>query len=189
MLKRWDFTLKSRDGKLQRRVRKGVPDAVRAKAWKNFTQEEAKKWRRSHPIKTLKENVTRGAVSDKTMEEIEKDVDRTFPNHILFQGSSSAGQRSLRTILQWYAALDPEIGYCQGMSFVAATLLTYTDEEDAFYILVAILQRSQVPKMRTMYQIDMFGTRQVQAVFEGLAKIHIPTIWDHLMTNNIHPIM
>lgn len=75
--------------------------------------------------------------------EIEKDLGRTFPNHRRFAASSSAqgGQRALGRVLRAYASFDPEISYCQGMSFVAALLLMVLDgrEDEAFGALVLLL--------------------------------------------------
>merc|ERR1719197_607865 len=113
---------------------------------------EALKWRHSHPTQLLNVKV----VDEKILEDIEKDVDRTYPNHTLFACRESSGQKSLRNVLTWYAALDPEIGYCQGMGFIAAMLLTYMTEEDAFYTLVAVLHRPVAP-FRKMYSPDMFA--------------------------------
>ena len=59
--------------------------------------------------------------------------------HEMFYEDGGAGQVSLRRVLTWYAALDPEVGYCQGMGFIAALLLSYMIEEDAFYCLYAVL--------------------------------------------------
>ena len=137
MMKDWNNTVSKKKEKLKRRVRKGIPDAVRGKVWMCFVEEEAKKWKRSHPISLLIEKLSKDEVSEKTLEDIEKDVDRTFPNHVQFESKDSSGQRSLRTILSWYAAVDPDVGYCQGMGFIAAMFLTYLTEEEAFYTLCA----------------------------------------------------
>jgi hypothetical protein len=74
---------------------------------------------------------------------IERDIHRTFPKHTMFSNNSrnsctddadtqghqqSAaslddehdGQASLRRVLRAYSAYDTEIGYCQGMNFIAA---------------------------------------------------------------------
>lgn len=43
-------------------------------------------------------------------------------------------------MLKAYTAYDPEIGYAQGMNFIAVILLTYLpEEEDAFWALVYVL--------------------------------------------------
>jgi hypothetical protein len=70
--------------------------------------------------------------------DIAKDLARTFPNQRRF--ASPEGQRSLGRVLRAYAAFDAEIGYCQGMSFIAATLLLVLESEaDAFGALVLLL--------------------------------------------------
>ena len=51
------------------------------------------------------------------------DVTRTFPEHAIFQPRGGAGQVSLFNVLRAYSSLDDEVGYCQGMSFIAGLLL------------------------------------------------------------------
>lgn len=99
-------------------------------------------------------------------ETIEKDIHRTFPRHSLFydDGNDSdaeftsspfcgslldsldrsnpeereivEGQASLRRVLKAYSLHDPDVGYCQGMNFIAGMLLTIVTEEEAFWMLV-----------------------------------------------------
>ncbi len=59
---------------------------------------------------------------------------------MLFIEDNGQGQSALRRMLQAYAALDLECGYCQGMGFIAGLLLTYMIEEDAFSCFYATLQ-------------------------------------------------
>ena len=56
--------------------------------------------------------------------EIWRDVHRTFPQHPLFRQVGGAGQTLLTSILKQCAAMNKEVGYCQGMNYVAAVLLT-----------------------------------------------------------------
>lgn len=42
-------------------------------------------------------------------------------------------------VLAAYAMYNTEVGYCQGMSQIAALFLMYMDEEDAFWCLHALL--------------------------------------------------
>mmetsp|Transcript_12190 Transcript_12190/g.25990 ORF Transcript_12190/g.25990 Transcript_12190/m.25990 type:complete len:372 (+) Transcript_12190:190-1305(+) len=66
-------------------------------------------------------------VDKKTCGEIEKDVPRTFPDVPGF--NDPLGQRRLVRILRSYSLLDPEVGYCQGMNFVAGLILKYLKSE------------------------------------------------------------
>lgn len=46
------------------------------------------------------------------------------------------GQAALRRVLRAYSYYDREIGYCQGMNFIAGMFLTLMSEEEAFWLLV-----------------------------------------------------
>ena len=50
---------------------------------------------------------------------------RTFPSHTYFNAQLGAGQIGLFNILKSYSLLDDEVGYCQGLSFVAGLLLMH----------------------------------------------------------------
>ena len=54
--------------------------------------------------------------------EIMRDVVRTFPLHPLFQ-TQGPGEAMLARVLQTVVAMRPDVGYCQGMNFVAGALL------------------------------------------------------------------
>ena len=48
--------------------------------------------------------------SEQTVEQINKDLDRTFPGHPLMD---EAGKEALRQILVAFSLHRPDIGYCQ----------------------------------------------------------------------------
>lgn len=58
-------------------------------------------------------------------DEIRRDVGRTFPHSALFQGEyrNSLGQQAMLRVLRATATKNTELGYCQGMNFLAAMLL------------------------------------------------------------------
>jgi len=58
----------------------------------------------------------------------------TFDPAHIFDGAG--GQARLRRVLKAYSTYDREIGYCQGMNFIAAMFLTLMSEEQAFWMLV-----------------------------------------------------
>jgi hypothetical protein len=68
-----------------------------------------------------------------------KDIGRTFPRHPGFAAADSQGQASLFRLLRAYASYDSEIGYCQGMNFIAGALLMQLSEEKAFWTFVWIM--------------------------------------------------
>lgn len=136
MIRNWNFNMLSKYEKISRRTRKGVPDEMRGKVWTLFAHEDDIKRKYHHLLNT--ENIY--SVNEKVMDEISRDIDRTFPRHELFIVKGGPGQVMLQKILQLYAAFDPEVGYCQGMAFIAATFLTYMPQESAFFCLFYVLQ-------------------------------------------------
>lgn len=105
-----EYLLKNRHEKFKNRVRKGIPNDIRS-IW----------WPRLALINDIKKNIPNlqdiniNNLDDRVIDEIERDIDRTFPRHYLFSAKNGNGQNSLRRILQMYASLDPICGYCQGM--------------------------------------------------------------------------
>lgn len=71
--------------------------------------------------------------------QIDLDVNRTYRDHIMFRERYGLKQQALFNILGAYSVYNREIGYCQGMSQIAALLLMYLNEEDAFWALSVLV--------------------------------------------------
>jgi hypothetical protein len=83
---------------------------------------------------------------------IERDIQRTFPMHALFEAEGSLGQEQLGWLLRAYARTDPDVGYAQGMGFIAAFFLTYVSFQDAFVLLQHVMRKCN---MRALLSKDM----------------------------------
>ncbi|MCI12859.1 Ypt/Rab-GAP domain of gyp1p superfamily protein, partial [Trifolium medium] len=83
--------------------------------------------------------------------DIIRDISRTFPSHVFFQQRHGPGQRSLYNVLKAYSVFDRDVGYVQGMGFLAGLLLLYMSEEDAFWLLVALLKGAVHAPMEGLY--------------------------------------
>uniref|UniRef100_A0A8D1NGT7 TBC1 domain family member 4 n=1 Tax=Sus scrofa TaxID=9823 RepID=A0A8D1NGT7_PIG len=82
------------------------------------------------------------------------DLGRTFPTHPYFSAQLGAGQLSLFNLLKAYSLLDKEVGYCQGISFVAGVLLLHMSEEQAFEMLKFLMYDLG---FRKQYRPDMMS--------------------------------
>ena len=71
-----------------------------------------------------------GLPFDDTLDRMNQDEEEDTERDIV------EGQASLRRVLKAYSLHDPEVGYCQGMNFIAGMLLTIVSEEEAFWMLV-----------------------------------------------------
>ena len=74
--------------------------------------------------------------------------------------------------------MEPEIGYVQGMGYMAAILLTYMDKEDAFSIMLKIINGEQYA-MKEFYKKDMPGLKVCYYVFVNLLKKYMPKLYKH----------
>jgi len=110
---------------------------------------------------------------------IRRDVNRTLPKETDFK--VIAGQNYLFRVLRAWANRLWEIGYCQGLNFLAATLLKVfdMDEEVAFRCGVALLLRCNMldyfrpefPKVGvTVWTFDRLVAAMLPKVHEALMK-------------------
>ena len=109
---------------------------------------------------------------------IEKDLHRTFPDVEEFKISISSGKNRLYNVLKAYSEYDPEVGYCQGMNYLAAMLLKYIDNEElAFFAFIKVMQEFS---WREVY-IDPMN--KLSYLIENLIdqlEIYVPNVIEHL---------
>ncbi|KAF1820591.1 uncharacterized protein K489DRAFT_360935 [Dissoconium aciculare CBS 342.82] len=136
---RFDFD--TSDPKLIERTWKGIPDRWRATAWHSFLATSAAK--RGSPasdaelIGQFHKLQSQDSADDS---QIDVDVPRTISMHIMFRRRYRGGQRLLFRVLHAVSLYFPGTGYVQGMASLAATLLCYYDEENAFVMIVRLWQ-------------------------------------------------
>jgi hypothetical protein len=69
------------------------------------------------------------------------DMPRTFGHHPLFQPGAEGTERTTE-VLEAYICYRPDLGYVQGMSYLAAILCFHMDSFTAFKALVALMSSS-----------------------------------------------
>lgn len=108
---------------------------------------------------------------------IQRDVHRTFPEFPLF--AAHQGQQALFRVLKAYSLHDLEVGYCQGMAFVAGLLLFYLPEEPAFMLFCKLFSESGA-NLRTYYLPGLRGLKIQLRKFDWLLRKHLPHLKSHL---------
>jgi len=63
-----------------------------------------------------------------------------------------------------------QVGYVQGMGFIAGLLLLYMNEEDTFWTLVALMKGAVHPPMERLYQAGLPLLQQYLFQFEHLIQ-------------------
>jgi hypothetical protein len=129
--------------------------------------------------KVEKENLPNVNLDSKYIETINLDVARTF-----FENNQDENRKKLKNILITLAKCYPDIGYCQGMSYIGQFLLEITkeDEERAFDAFSALLSKASYGAL----MIDNFDKmKKYFYVFERLINIYLPDLDIILKRNNV----
>ncbi|XP_035012216.2 USP6 N-terminal-like protein [Hippoglossus stenolepis] len=138
MVQNWDKYRNTE--KLVKRVYKGIPLQLRGQAWALLLDIEKVKKDNVGKYEKMKLQARNFSTEIK---QIDLDVNRTFRNHIMFMDRFGVMQQALFHVLAAYSVYNTEVSYCQGMSQIAAILLMYLNEEDAFWALSQLLTNSK----------------------------------------------
>ncbi|CAG9794541.1 unnamed protein product [Diatraea saccharalis] len=114
------------------------------------------------------------------------DLGRTFPKHSYFASALGPGQLALYNILKAYSLLDPDVGYCQGLSFVAGVLLLHMEEAEAFILLRHLMFRRG---LRKQYLPDMSALQVQLYQLSRLLRDHEPELHAKLEYLDISPAL
>lgn len=110
----YNAVVKKNPKQLTHMIQRGVPSALRGLIWQLLSKSKDAALEASY-AELLK-------TESSHEKQIQRDMSRTFPNHDYFQ-DESAGQEHLFNVVKAYSLYDPEVGYCQGLSFVVGPLL------------------------------------------------------------------
>ncbi|XP_067950772.1 USP6 N-terminal-like protein [Watersipora subatra] len=187
MIKNWDDFSKGRNPakmeKLRARVRKGIPDRLRGEIWKRLLRIQ---YSIDHQKGVYEKMKKRACTTSPDIRQIDLDVNRTYRNHRMFRERFGVKQKHLFHVLAAYSMYNTEVGYCQGMSQIAALLLMYMDEEEAFWGLSELLTN----KKHAMHGLFIPGFPKLmryQNHFELVLKKHSSKIYKYMNANMIPP--
>ncbi|TRY59301.1 hypothetical protein DNTS_033541 [Danionella cerebrum] len=165
--------------KVKRYVRKGIPCEYRSEIWMACSGAQDQLESNAGYYDSLLK-----IEHDSKLEEvIRADMHRTFPDNIQFRVSSQPClQNALFNILLAYGHHNKDVGYCQGMNFIAGYLLIITkDEEKSFWLLDALLSRI----LTDYYTPNMLGLRVDQEVLGELVKMKVPAVWETMKRHDV----
>ena len=90
----------------------------------------------------------------------------------------------LHDVLGAYACYRPDVGYVQGMSFLAAVLLLNMEASDAFICLANLLNRSSY---LAFFRVDHDLMRPYFSTFTSLLQEWLPRVHDHFAKLEFSP--
>jgi len=108
---------------------------------------------------------------EETLHLIRLDVSRTFP-------------QLGKNVLGAYVGYRPDLGYVQGMSFIAAILLLNLEEADAFIVFANLVNR---PLLAAFYRVDTGSMEHYYTAFSSLLSLHIPRLARHFARLGLRP--
>ena len=120
---------------------------------------------------------------EKSINLIDLDIERTFSYMGVFKKDSQLGE-NLKEILRIFVVARPDIGYVQGLSYIAATLLLQMDKFQAFVCFMNIILS---PNILPFYLLDEQNIKKRLDLFYDIFKINLPELFDHFKENEIMP--
>ncbi|KNC80283.1 hypothetical protein SARC_07348 [Sphaeroforma arctica JP610] len=204
-VKKWDTLLPHLDAKKGERyvvemVYMGVPGSARERIWKkglgNYLQVtpvlyEAFQSHAQERVTALKEAqlsdeegvkpTVRAIGNEASLKQIHLDLNRTFPLLEFFR-TGGPYHGSLRRLLETYVCYRPDVGYVQGMSFLACMLLLNMDEADAFVCFTNLLNR---PLLSAFYQMEPAKSQPYIDAFAYTFRNHLPRLYQHMRSLHV----
>ncbi|XP_032889470.1 TBC1 domain family member 12 isoform X2 [Amblyraja radiata] len=179
----------------------GIPPSVRGKVWSlavgnelNITHElyeiflsrAKERWKNFSEVGSENETEEAGASGadrEASLELIKLDISRTFPSLFIFQ-KGGPYHDLLHSVLGAYTCYRPDVGYVQGMSFVAAVLILNLEEADAFIAFANLLNK---PCQLAFFRVDHDMMLKYFASFEVFFEENLPKLFVHFMKNSLTP--
>ena len=120
------------------------------------------------------------------LQRLEKAIRRDMGARTSFSKHAAAAglQEGLFGVCKAYALFDEGVGYAQGMNFLIMPLLFNMPEEEAFCILVRLMNHY---KLRDLFIQDMPGLHMRLYQFERLLEDLEPALYCHLHRRGVSP--
>jgi len=152
----------------------GIPVALRAKIWSECSGAAAMR------IPGYYDDLVKGIGAPdpdpSVVAQIEMDIHRTLTDNVFFR--KGPGVAKLKEVLLAYSRRNPEVGYCQGMNLITASLLLIMPTaEDAFWILASMIENI-LPQH--YYDHGLLASRADQRVLRQYIAEVLPKLSAHL---------
>uniref|UniRef100_A0A3B3C336 TBC1 domain family member 4 n=1 Tax=Oryzias melastigma TaxID=30732 RepID=A0A3B3C336_ORYME len=170
---------------IYRAICQGVPKSRRGDVWLLLSHQHRLQHRlpqRQHAPDTPYHDLLKQLTAQQHA--ILVDLGRTFPTHQYFSAQLGAGQLSLYNLLKAYSLLDTEVGYCQGISFVAGVLLLHMSEDQAFDMLKFLMYDLGI---RRQYRPDMVSLQIQMYQLSRLLHDYHRDLYSHFEEHEICP--
>jgi len=168
--------IRAHPDRFRRRVRRGIPQQYRWQVWKAAVHLQA------HEHILALDYGQLCIHSNAWTSVIEIDIARTFPE---LKSFGQNHQNQLWRVLNAYASYNPDLGYCQGMNFVAGLLLLVSNfhEEESFRVLVCLMDHVG---LAGFYGEKLPLFRRYLRACDMLVKETVPDLREHFKKENVN---
>uniref|UniRef100_A0A673HEZ9 TBC1 domain family member 12-like n=1 Tax=Sinocyclocheilus rhinocerous TaxID=307959 RepID=A0A673HEZ9_9TELE len=160
-----------------------VAGAKRRELYEIFLSRAKEKWRSFSETSSVNENEVSLADRESSLDLIKLDISRTFPSLYIFQ-KGGPYHDILHSVLGAYTCYRPDVGYVQGMSFIAAVLILNLEEADAFIAFANLLNK---PCQMAFFRVDHDLMLKYFAAFEVFFEENLPKLFQHFQNNSLTP--
>nr|XP_023029051.1 growth hormone-regulated TBC protein 1-like [Leptinotarsa decemlineata]XP_023029052.1 growth hormone-regulated TBC protein 1-like [Leptinotarsa decemlineata]XP_023029053.1 growth hormone-regulated TBC protein 1-like [Leptinotarsa decemlineata] len=157
---------------LKRFIRKGIPSDRRTSVWMHISGADNLKRSSKLTYNELKMKINNQNIIDT----IQIDLPRTFPDNIYFSTHEYL-PKMLYYVLATFAHQNKEVGYCQGLNYIAGLLLLATKDEEASFWLLKVLVEQILPQY---YIVTMTGLLTDLDVLDELVRKYEPVVHRHI---------
>ncbi|KAJ2742160.1 GTPase-activating protein [Coemansia sp. BCRC 34301] len=183
----YDRVSRASPRKLARAVHAGIPAPIRGTVWQLMSGSRgADSAALGAEFRRLVGQRAAGEEQTRHEKLIRQDVVRTFPRDPYFREAGGAGQEGLYAVLRVYSLHDSEVGYCQGLAFVAGALLLHMPDEEAFCVLARLMGAYGL-RGHFLPSMDDLHLRLFQ--LDHVLHSTLPRVARHLDAHGVKPTM
>ncbi|XP_077986409.1 ecotropic viral integration site 5 protein homolog [Glandiceps talaboti] len=174
----WDDIYKKKNKFVKDMVRRGIPHHFRGIVWQLLCG--------AHESPLKDQYVEYMKMNSPCEKAIKRDIARTYPEHEFFKEKDGPGQEVLFNVMKAYSLHDKEVGYCQGCGFIVGLLLMQMPEEEAFCVLVKLMQDY---RLRELFKPSMAELGLCMFQLENLIQENLPELYVHFQTQSFYTSM
>lgn len=167
----YPLVAKEQPQELSRAIASGFPRQLRGLIWQLIAASK------NAPLEEMYENILQE--SSPHEKAIKRDLART-------SFIADANPDSLFRMIKAYSLYDPEVGYTQGMAFIAVPILLNMTESEAFCLLVCLMKDYG---LRTLFLSEMPGLHLRLYQFDRIIEDTVPSLHIHLARQGVRSSM
>ncbi|KAJ8936046.1 hypothetical protein NQ318_018395 [Aromia moschata] len=120
---------------------------------------------------------------ESSMDVIQLDISRTFPHLCIFQEGGPYSE-TLHSLLAAYVCYRPDVGYVQGMSYIAAILILNMEQFDAFICFANLLNQ---PLHLSAFTLNQTQMQAYYSAYNEVFSYNLPKLYLHFEKSGLTP--